>query len=139
MQLVDNIPSFKFIISVIMSSDFPFEVNMGGEHDKGFDIHDAVEELKEEVLYLVKCTNDESEKALTNACPLAEESQCVSEGMPFFFFLSMDNSCCHCHYDLARTRKYCDQYELQCWASHNILPLYCMLARYWHRNYKCQR
>jgi hypothetical protein len=59
---------------------------MGGGHYEGFDIHDAVEELKEEqILYLVKCRNVEFEKALTNAHPLAEESQCMSEGMPFFF------------------------------------------------------
>lgn len=74
MQLVDNSFSFRFIISVFMFYDFPFEVNMErGEHDEGFDIHDAVEEVKEEkVLYLVKCTN---EKTLTNALPLAEGSQ----------------------------------------------------------------
>jgi len=29
-----------------MFYDFPLEVNMGGKHDEGFDIHDAVKSRK---------------------------------------------------------------------------------------------
>jgi hypothetical protein len=78
MQLVYNMSSFKFIISVFMFYDFPFQVNMRGEQDEGFDIYNAAEELKEEkVLYLVKCRKNEFEKALTNVTnPVSLPSFC---------------------------------------------------------------
>ena len=82
MQLVDNISSSS--LSFLSLCFMIFHLRLTWE---GWGEHDAVEELKEEkVLYLVKCRNDESEKALTNACLLAEKSQCMSEGMPGLFF-----------------------------------------------------
>jgi len=56
-------------------------------------------------MYLVKCRIDESEKALTNAISLAEESQCMSEGIPFFLVYNVGKNRCNCHHDLSCTGK----------------------------------
>lgn len=133
MQRVHNISSFKFNISIFMLYDFPFEVNIwGGGAQWGF-WHTwyswATEE--EKVLYLVQCRKDEFEKAVTKS-----PSVCLK--VCFLFVVhSMGNNFCHFHYNLSCTGKYCDEYELQYWASYNILPLYCILLRYWHWHYKC--
>ena len=110
MQLVDNISSSSLSFVSLCFMIFHLRLTWWGEHDEGFDIHDAA------ILYLVKCRNDESKKALINSSPLAEKSQCMSEGMPPPLFLvvhNMGKNCCHCHYDLSCTGKYCDEYECE--------------------------
>ncbi|XP_042212039.1 zinc finger MYM-type protein 1-like [Homarus americanus] len=75
-SLANNISKFKFIVSLVVWYDILFEINITRKklQGKDYDIHDAVEQLKETKKYLVNCRNDEEfEKILITAQELAEE------------------------------------------------------------------